>query len=257
MTMLDDDRLASLLADAAATFEVPATGAQRHFGPDRRDGHDGSGDGDGDGPSARRRRRPPPTCAPSRRPGRPPPHALRRRRTRCSSSCWPGRSSRRRAVRPSPSGRPPWHARASRPARPSTHRSPRRPHHEASRATRRHSPRAVPPPEPLPLRRHRARQRGGPDHRDDADDHAASARAAPSASPPKSSRPAPWRCRRPRQAERDGHAADRARRRLRRLRGQLADAVGRRRLGQRDAAGPGADFTTVLTRPRRSARPRT
>ena len=28
MTMLDDDRLASLLADAAATFESPATGPE-------------------------------------------------------------------------------------------------------------------------------------------------------------------------------------------------------------------------------------
>ncbi len=58
MTMLDDDRLASLLADAAATFAVPATGAEDIVarvadGNDGNDGTDGSdhGDGNGDGES--------------------------------------------------------------------------------------------------------------------------------------------------------------------------------------------------------------
>jgi hypothetical protein len=51
MTMLDDDRLASLLADAAGTFAVPATGAQDILARIA-DGHDGSGDADNDGPSA-------------------------------------------------------------------------------------------------------------------------------------------------------------------------------------------------------------
>jgi len=57
MTMLDDDRLASLLAGAAATFEVPGTGpddilerAQRH-GPVDDDGDDQAGDGADDDPA--------------------------------------------------------------------------------------------------------------------------------------------------------------------------------------------------------------
>jgi len=58
MTMLDDDRLAALLADAAATFEVPATGAEdilaRAAGrlPGRDDGERVDGDGDGGGDMA-------------------------------------------------------------------------------------------------------------------------------------------------------------------------------------------------------------
>ena len=47
MTMLDDDRLSSLLADAAATFEAPAAGPDhilaRAMGGDPEDGDDGGG----------------------------------------------------------------------------------------------------------------------------------------------------------------------------------------------------------------------
>ena len=55
MTMLDDDRLASLLADAAATFEVPATGADDILA--RAAGRVATAaDGDGDATSRRGRR---------------------------------------------------------------------------------------------------------------------------------------------------------------------------------------------------------
>ena len=58
MTMLDDDRLASLLAHAADAFEVPASGVEdiltRASGPARDGGPDGTADGTagaGDGPA--------------------------------------------------------------------------------------------------------------------------------------------------------------------------------------------------------------
>ena len=64
--------------------------------------------------------------------------------------------------------------------------------------------------------------------------------------------------RRPREAEPDGHAVGRARRLRRRLRGQLADAVGCNPLGQRDAPGAGEQLRRGAARaPRRSAGRRT
>ncbi len=66
MTMLDDDRLASLFARAGAAFEVPATGRRRHPGAGGRTrGHGpptGTASGevpDGDGSARSRRGRPP------------------------------------------------------------------------------------------------------------------------------------------------------------------------------------------------------
>ena len=235
MTMLDDDRLASLLARAARGLRGPRHGPRRHPGPGRPGAAAAAdGDADGDGGDGRRGRRdgrprslaePRPTAACAASPARP-------AATACSR--WPPASSSllvlagavgalvRGPSQPdrSPSGLPHGPAAARRPRPTPTTTTPGvagpAPARPAATPPRRSGPSDAAPsgsgaaPTGRPRRRPRRRCPSGAVGQSAKIEQTGSLALTVGRG----------------DAEPDDDAADRARRRLRRLRGQLADAVG-------------------------------
>ena len=268
MTMLDDDRLASLFARAGGGLRGPRRRAPTTSWPGPPGARPTAADGDG----RRRPTRRPEVDArhgaggPSRRAGR----ARRRRRGAAATACsrWPPASSSLLVL----AG-----------AVGALVRSPAHPTVTAAlgRTPARQGPDAVAAHDDDHTRGCSARAGAAAGRRADAapsgvrQSGAQPVRRAPTT--PQNAPTLPKRRRgparqdradrslapdrRPREPGPDGHAADHPRRRLRRLRGQLADAVGRgrqRALGQRHAPGAGGQLRRpCCSRPRRSARRRT